>query len=183
MHNSDTELIAQIRKGTETAFDDLMQRYREPVYRTAYSFAREKESALDITQNVFIKVYRNLDRFRGDSQVKTWIMRIAMNESTNWLRSNRRHSGHSELDQIPALPANEISAEDELLARDNHTALLRSLYQLNSRYRLAVVLRYFENYSMREIAAVLDTSEGTVKSMIFRSLQKLKTILAESEQS
>ena len=75
----------------------------------------------------------------------------------------------------------QVGNDDEAMAQENKTVLLRSLYELNTRYRLAVVLRYFENYSIREIASALSCSEGVVKNMLFRSLQKLKIYLKANE--
>jgi RNA polymerase sigma-70 factor (ECF subfamily) len=174
---TESELINDVRNGSESSFDQLMQNYQSHVYNVAFSYTKDQENALDIAQNVFYKAYKNLNSFRGDSQFKTWLTRIAYNESQNWVKKNKRHVNMEAL----ATHSNSVSQEDDLLANENKTLLLRSLYQLNTRYRLAVILRYYENYSIREIAHTLNCSEGVVKSMLFRSIQKLKIYLKDHE--
>ena len=88
---SESEIINEVRAGSEESFDRLMLSYQSHVYNVAYSFTKNPEDALDISQDVFIKVYKNLNSFRGESQFKTWLTRIAFNESQNWLKKNKRH--------------------------------------------------------------------------------------------
>jgi RNA polymerase sigma-70 factor (ECF subfamily) len=174
---TESEIINQVRSGSEESFDQLMQNYQSHVYNVAFSFTKDSENALDISQDVFVKVYKNLNSFRGESQFKTWLTRIAFNESQNWLKKNKRHIDMENLKDKSA----HVDSTDEMLAKENRTILLRSLYELNTKYRLAVVLRYFENYSIREIASTMSCSEGVVKNMLFRSLQKLKNYLGANE--
>ena len=173
----ESELIQEVQNGSLEAFDQLMQNYQPLVYRMAYSFAKNTDSAMDISQNVFLKVYQNIDRFRGDSQLKTWISRIAFNESQNWIKKHKRHLPIDEIES----PSDPPQQEGELMTKENRIQLLRCLYDLNTKHRIAVVLRYFENYSIREIAATLNCSEGVVKNMLFRSLQKLKGMIRIEE--
>ena len=168
----------EIKNGNTESFDELMQLHQQKVYQVAYSYAKSSHEAMDITQNIFLKVYKNLKQFRGDSQFKTWLMRIAFNEGQNWVKKNRRHKMNEDIYERPAETATQVTHEDEYIAAENKTTLLRSLYELNTKYRLAVILRYFENYSIREIAATLNCSEGVVKNILFRSLQKLKSVLS-----
>lgn len=179
MQKTDDMLVAEIKDGSLDAFDLLMKKYEEEVYRVAYGFARDTDSALDISQNVFIKVFENLNSFKGSSAFKTWLIRIAWNESMNWIKRNKRHQMHQELEATQISAVHKPDAEVEFT--EDKVMLLRSLYDLNTRYRLAVVLRYFENYSLRDIGAILNCSEGVVKNMLFRSLQKMKQTLKTSE--
>ena len=177
MQKDDSVLVEEVRNGSPRAYEQLMERYQNQVYRIAYSYTRNKEQSLDITQNVFIKVYENLHKFRGDSQFKTWLLRITSNESQNWIKKNLRYQREEDLEPLLSRDQAGLNQEDELLARENRTLLLHSLYELNTRYRLVVVLRYFENYSIKEIAEVLHCSDGMVKNILFRSLQKMKNNL------
>jgi len=177
VHKDDSLLVEEIRNGSQASFEQLMERHQKQVYRVAYSYARNKEHALDITQNVFIKAYENLYKFRGDSQFKTWLLRITCNESQNWIKKNLRYQSEENLEPMLQENRQAINQEDEMLAKENRALLLKSLYELNTRHRLAVVLRYFENYSIKEIAEVLHCSEGLVKNILFRSLQKMKNNL------
>ena len=174
---TELEMINDVKSGSIQSFDMLMKNYQEQVYRVALSFAKNQDSAMDITQNVFLKAYQNISSFRGDSMFKTWLTRIAFNEGQNWQKKNK----HSYVDQDPDSTADQEGIEEEYIARENKTMLLRSLYTLNTRYRLAVILRYFENYSLKEIAETLSCSEGVVKNMLFRSLKKLKSALKAND--
>jgi len=178
LETTDNLLIEEIKKGSMKSFDSLMIKYQVQVYRLAFGFAKDKESAMDITQNVFIKVYEHLNKFQGKSQFKTWLTRIVFNESQNWVKKNRKHYLNDDLEGVSMIDNNSPDQEGEYLARENKAILLRSLYELNTKHRLAVILRYFENYSVKEIAATLNCSEGVVKNILFRSLKKLRSNLA-----
>ncbi len=173
MHN-DFDLIQKTIDGDLTAYDKLMQHYERLVYKISYGFGKNKENALDITQNVFIKSYQKLASFKGKSSFKSWLVRISYNEGVNWVRSNQKYSNQENIDDHLELPSLAFSNEDEYLAKANKSQLIHCLYDLNTRYRLAVVLRYFEDMPIKEIAKTLQCSEGVVKNMLFRSLRKLK---------
>jgi RNA polymerase sigma-70 factor (ECF subfamily) len=178
---SDQELVGEIRSGSNVAFEQLMRRYRRLVYRVAYGFTRDGESAMDVTQNTFLKAHARLGSWRGEGDLKNWIARIAANEAMNWKRSERRHPT-CELDEAVFLQP-DPPQEEKLHEREIHQALHKSLSSLNPRHRLAVVLRYFQGMSTREISAVLECSEGTARNILFRSLRKLRTTMAESEEA
>jgi len=189
VQKDDSTLVTEVRHGSHTAFEQLMERHQAQVYRVAYSYTRNSEQALDITQNVFIKVYENLHKFRGDSQFKTWLLRITGNESQNWLKKNfrfrsfrsfrsyRSYQHEDDMEPLINIEKTGPNQEEELMNSENRTLLLRSLYELNTRHRLVVILRYFENYSIKDIAEVLHCSDGMVKNILFRSLQKMKNNL------
>lgn len=176
-YKADEELIAQTLDGSTAAFDTLMRKHQDMVFRVGMSFGKNKDNALDITQNVFLKTYENLRMFRGKSSFKTWLMRIAYNEGNNWIRKHKRETDDETFEEEIMITPNTPTQEDDLLARENRSMLLRCLLNLNTKYRLAVVLRYFEDKSIREIAGIIGCSEGMVKNMLFRSLQKLRESL------
>ena len=179
---TDDMLIDEIKNGQQTAYDELMQRHQSHVYHIAYNFTKSAEDAMDLSQTIFLKAYENLKKFRQESQFKTWLMRITYNEGQNWVRRNKKNLIQEDLDSSGVLAAHlKPSQEDEVLASENKALLIRCLYELNTKYRLAVVLKYFENYSIKEIAETLNSSEGVVKNMLFRSLQKLRAQLRSRE--
>ncbi len=182
MSLTDFELVREALGGSTIAFDELMRRYEKLVYRIAFGFGKNNDNSMDITQNVFLKTYEKLHSFKMNSSFKTWITRIAFNEGVNWTRKNRHSSSQELFDEgIMNYENKGVSQEDEFLARENKSQLIQSLFALNTRYRLAVVLRYFEDMPVKEIAGVLECSEGVVKSMLFRSLQRLKNNLRQSD--
>ena len=173
MLTSDEALVDEIHSGSTLAFGVLMKRYERLVYRIAFNHAKNPDSAMDITQNVFLKAHRKLDSYSGSGLFKAWLLRIAYNESISWFRQQRNERVTEELTQVnaPVLRAVQV---DEIARQEYQDILFSELKKLSSKQRLAVSLRYFEDFSLREIATVLDSSEGAVKSILFRSLEKLR---------
>lgn len=178
---SDRDLVSEIHAGSKVAFEHLMSRYGRLVYRIAYGFTGDRDGAMDVAQETFLKVHTRLGGFREEGDLKNWIARIAANEGLNWSRSVRRHPT-CELDESVFLEP-DPPQEERFLARESRDALHRSLSSLSPRQRLAVVLRYFQGMSAREIGAALDCSEGTARNILFRSLRKLQSVLTGSEGS
>lgn len=179
MEISDQELIQQTVNGSLESFDQLMERYQGLVYKVAYGFGKNKQNSLDITQNVFLKAYENLSSFKAKGSFKAWIAKIAYHEGINWTKKNSPYEKSEIFEETHVNQYDGLSQEDELLARENKAQLLQSLFSLNTKYRLAVVLRYFNEMPIKEISKVLKCSEGVVKNMLFRSLQRLKNNLQQ----
>ena len=173
---SDQVLVEEILGGSQLAFGLLMKRYERLVYRIAFHHVRTRDGALDIAQNVFLNVHRKLDSYSGAGPLKAWLIRIAYNESLSWLRRHRNDRMTDELTEVNA-PALRPVQEDEVTRMEDQAMIRTELEKLSDRQRLAVSMRYFEDSSLREIAAVLECSEGSVKSILFRSLQKLRNRL------
>jgi RNA polymerase sigma-70 factor (ECF subfamily) len=170
---SDEELVREIRAGSTVAFAALMRRYERLVFTIAWSYVRQRESALDVSQDVFIRAYRKLHTLSGAGSFKAWLLRITHRECVNWLRRNSKYRNEEELtpDHHASGPPQQ---EAELLANERREQLLSELAELSPRQQLAVTLRYFESMSVGDIARVLETTEGTVKSILFRSLRKMR---------
>ncbi len=173
MQMSDEALVDEIHSGSKLAFELLMKRYERLVYRIAFNHAQNPASAMDITQNVFLKAHQKLGSYSGSGLFKAWLLRIAYNESISWFRQQKNDQLTEILTEANAPASNAVPA-DEIVTQENKTLLLAELKKLSAKQRLAVSLRYFEDCSLREIAAVLESSEGTVKSILFRSLEKLR---------
>ena len=178
-------LVTALTQGAEQAYEILIQRYQQPVYNLVCRLMNDPSDASDIVQEVFLKVFRNIGKFRGNSSLKTWIYRIAVNEAYNHRRWFARH-----LRKEVALASDESapSYADSLAdpcrtpfdqAADHETRALveAALEELNPKFRAAVVLRDIEDLSYDEIAAVLDISLGTVKSRILRGREALRKTL------
>lgn len=170
---TDEILIAEIRGGSKAAFEALMQRHERTVYRIGYSYSHNPEDAMDIVQNVFLRVYERLDSFRGEGAFRSWLLRIVHRQCLNWLRDHRRSAGTEEL-TVGNEPPVAAAQESELIRRERIDRVLHGLEALNPRQRLAVSLRYFEELPIREIAATLECSEGVTKNILFRSLERLR---------
>ncbi len=178
-------LLTALCQGAEEAYEILIQRYQQPVYNLVCRLASDPSDASDIVQEVFLKVFRNVGKFRGNSSLKTWIYRIAVNEAYNHRRWFSRHQRQEvALGREDGVPSYEDSLADPGRtpfdqAADHETRALveKSLEQLNPKFRAAVILRDIEDLSYEEIAAVLDISLGTVKSRILRGRESLRKIL------
>ncbi len=171
MEISDEELIEEIRGGSSLAFERLMTRYERLVFKVAFGVTGEREAAKDVTQSVFLKVHGKLGSLRSAGVFRSWIARIAMNESFNWNRTQRRHEASQLQEDLAAAGRPQ---EDTLRERETWDLVRRALATLQPKHRAAVALRYFEGLSIREIGSVLGCSDGVVKSILFRSVQKMR---------
>jgi len=177
----DEELVRQLRAGRETAYETLLERYQQPVYNLALRLLNEPGDASDVVQEVFLKVFRNVGRFRHQSSLKTWIYRITVNEAHNQRRWFFRHrSREVGLEDEPqearnrALPDGTRSPFDYAFDREKHVLIETALARINPLFREVVVLRDIEDLSYEEIADVLQISLGTVKSRIMRGREALR---------
>ncbi len=173
MQIDDDVLVGEILAGSQLAFGVLVNRYERLIYQISYRHAQCAESAMDLCQNVFLKIHQRLDSYQGSGTFKGWMLRLAHNECLDWLR-RQRHEQHSvDLDELD-LPSGAAAPEAAANHADQQRVLQAELGKLSEKHRLAVNLRYFEQYSLNEIAEVLECSEGTVKSILFRALSKLR---------
>jgi RNA polymerase sigma-70 factor, ECF subfamily len=187
-HPEDAVLIEALREGREAAYEELIERFQQPVYNLVFRLMDDSADAADVAQEVFLKVFRNITHFRGDSSLKTWIYRISCNEAYNqrrWFTRHRRNEvglDAGEEDGSPTLnsvlPDRARSAFDVVCDREMRALVEDALTELNPQFRAAVVLRDIEDLSYEEIAEVLQISLGTVKSRILRGREGLRKALA-----
>lgn len=185
----DLRLAEALRLGTESAYEELLGRFQQPVYNLAIRLLGDSTEAADVVQEVFLKVFRNIGSFRGHSTLKTWIYRITVNEAHNARRWFFRHRRREvELDTNPddtrhwkeAIPDRRRSPYEVAVEREQHVMIEAALDRLNPIFREAVVLRDITGLSYEEIAEILNVSLGTVKSRILRGREALREQLAGS---
>jgi RNA polymerase sigma-70 factor (ECF subfamily) len=188
----DLRLVEALREGTEGAYEELIQRFQQPVYALALRLLGDQGEACDVVQEVFLKVFRNIGSFRGQSSLKTWMYRITVNEAYNARRWFFRHRRREvELDNNPDetrnwkenIPDSTRSPFDVACDRERHVMIDRALEKINPIFREAVVLRDTMDRSYEEIAQILGVSLGTVKSRILRGREALREELASSLQA
>lgn len=184
MEKEEIELIERIQGGDKMAFGRLMERYGERVMSMAFRFTRNHQDAEDLYQDTFIKVYRNLNNFRFESEFFTWMYRILANQAFNLYNKRKRMmlADPGEDDYLwETLPADaEDEAHRETFNRSLREQIDTALQQLSSQQRVVFVLKHFEGKKIKDIAILLDCAEGTVKRYLFRATHKLQTLLAES---
>lgn len=185
---NDQQLVLRVQRGDKSAFDLLVLKYQHRVLKLVGRFVSDAAEAEDVAQEAFIKAYRALPAFRGDSAFYTWLYRIAINTAKNALVSNRRRPVDFDLDmQDPdqyerhARLKDDDTPEGVLLTDEIRQVVEHSLEQLPEDLRTAIVLRELEGLSYEEIAEAMDCPVGTVRSRIFRAREaidkKLKPLL------
>jgi RNA polymerase sigma-70 factor (ECF subfamily) len=190
--SDDLRLLESLREGSEWAYEELLTRFQQPVYTLALRLLNNQSEACDVVQEVFLKVFRNVGNFRGQSTLKTWIYRITVNEAHNARRWFFRHRNREvDLDANPnetrnwkeIIPDNSRSPFDVTFDREQHVMIEAALERINPVFRESVVLRDITDMSYEEIAAILGVSLGTVKSRILRGREALREELAGSLNS
>ena len=185
--SDDAALVERARANDPGAFDELVERYKQRIYGTVYHMTSNHEDANDLAQETFIRAFKNLHRFKGDSSFYTWIYRIAVNTTINFLNSHRRRSkNHLSLDDVDARvqddpdfiertsgegPATEVAAK-ELMEHLN-----AALQKLSPDHRLVVTLYDIQGLSHAEIAKITNSSEGTVRSRLYYARLQLQQLL------
>lgn len=185
----DEALIDGLRTGVEAAFEQLVARYQQAVYSLAFRLVEDPSDTADVVQEVFLKVFRHIGSFRGQSSLKTWIYRIAVNEAHNhrrWFGRHRKLEVDIEPDEdtgrsgyCNSLPDPAKSPYEIALGVETRSLIEEALSRLKPVFRHAVVLRDVEDLSYEEIAEVLNVSIGTVKSRILRGREALRRELLE----
>jgi RNA polymerase sigma-70 factor (ECF subfamily) len=170
----DKELMERCLKGDRRAFETLLVRYEKPVYNAAYRMLHNRDDARDVTQTVFLKVYENLDQYNPAHRFFSWVYRIALNESINWLKkSNRQEALDYEAEDQGDGP--EAMANDQQLGEGMEAALMR----ISSDYRAVIILKHVLGCSYIEISEVLDIPEKKVKSRLYTARQLLQESLTQ----
>lgn len=177
---TDKELIDRVKNGEKGAYDLLVLKYQQRIINLVSRFVRNHSDALDVTQEAFIKAYRALPNFRGDSAFYTWLYRIAVNTAKNHLavqarRPNQSDYDVSEIEQIEGNSAlKEQATPENLLLKDELQAtVLKAIEELPEDLRSAIMLREVEGLSYEEIATVMECPIGTVRSRIFRAREAI----------
>ncbi|HEV3062300.1 MAG TPA: RNA polymerase sigma factor [Vicinamibacterales bacterium] len=174
-------LVQACLAGQPTAFDLIVERHRRPVYQLCYRFVGNHEDASDLSQDVFLRAFRGLRSFRGQSSLSTWLYRIAVNVCLNRVSSKAPLGKLTEpIDERQFVDEREESASDRLLRRERGERVRQAIAQLPRKQRLTLVLRMFHEMSHQEIADVLGSSVGAVKANFFHAMGNLKRILGDA---
>jgi RNA polymerase sigma-70 factor (ECF subfamily) len=167
------QLVRQATGGDRDAFEELIRRMQRRVYGFAYQHLRDSDEAHDLAQEIFVKLYRNLDRFDVDRPFEPWFWKLAANTSINYRRKRV---------PLPAEASEELADEASALPRHD-PALVQALSQLDPSYRLPVLLHYYADLSLEQVAHSLNSSVPAIKSRLHRARAQLRNSLAEAEES
>jgi RNA polymerase sigma-70 factor (ECF subfamily) len=172
---TDGALVLACQRGEREAFDRLVERYQRGIYRLCYRYVNHHEDANDLAQEAFLKAWRAIGRFRGDSSFATWLYRIAVNACLNH-RALRRPLTQ----ELPeALPDPARGAEARVVHDDEAERVREAVSRLPDKQRATLILKVYQELSHEEVAQILGTTVGTVKSNLFHALANLRRLLAE----
>ncbi|WP_319591489.1 sigma-70 family RNA polymerase sigma factor [uncultured Draconibacterium sp.] len=180
---SDTEIIEQLKQGNQLAFKKLVDTHQKLVVNTCYGLVQNREDAEDVAQEVFVEVYRNIEKFRSDSKLSTWLYRIAVNRSLNHIRDNKKHKWFQGFDDeeaaankdlLRAKTADSDEPEYDLENKQRALILKEAINSLPKNQKVAFTLSKYEELSYHEIAEVMDLSVSSVESLLFRAKKGLQ---------
>lgn len=190
-------LVSELKAGSDAAFAWLIANYHQPIYSLIARLVPDQADAADLTQDVFIKIYRGIGNFHGSSSLRTWIYRIALREASNQRRWWRRHKRQEVTMEAEAFRGGDNSSRllkdtlvdggespfDHAAQEELRSRVEAALRKVPEPFRTAVVLRDIEGFSYEEIAEFLNVNTGTVKSRLMRGRSRLKSALAEAGDS
>ncbi len=179
VNTSDQELIAQIVNGNNKAFEPLVQRYQTLVASVVLRMVQDQEAVRDLTQDCFVKAYRNIKSYNPDKSFKTWLLTIANNSTIDYLRAKKPAlSLEAILEEEPHLEPGESSqSESSLESEMTIKELSRALDKIPLRHRQAFILRYQFDLSYEDIAQVMHESENNVRNLLFRAKTSLRKLI------
>jgi RNA polymerase sigma-70 factor (ECF subfamily) len=174
LRDDDREAVEASLRGERAAFDRLVERYQRDVYRLCHRYVNNHHDASDLAQEVFLKAYRALGRFRGDSSFSTWLYRISVNTCLNFRAARRLPAA-----ELPEEIADHGAGALDHLERDERSRQVReAVTRLPDRQRATLILKVFHDLTHEEVAGILGTSVGTVKANVFHALANLRKLLA-----
>ena len=178
---TDLEIVNNIKKGDNYAFKALVESHQALVLNTCRGFLHNEDDALDVAQDVFIEAYRSIKKFRGDSRISTWLYRIAVNKSLNFIRDNKKHKLLNSIDVMykggekhienasnPELP------DAEFERHERSYVLNRAIDELSKKQKTAFILNKYDKLSYKEISDVMNKSVSSVESLLFRAKKNLQ---------
>ena len=184
---TDSEIILQIIQGDRNVYRKLVERYQPMVFRTCMGFLHHKEDADDLTQDVFIQVYQTLSAFKGDASFSTWIYRVAVNASLNKIRKSSKSQFLQRLETVFGSEKNKEysfpisdneNPENILILHEHKEWVQKALNSLPENQRTAIVLSKYDDLPQKEIAEIMNTTEGAVEALIQRAKANLREKLS-----
>lgn len=159
---------------SEEQFKTLMEKYQSQVFRIAMGFVHSKEDADDLTQEVFIKVYRSLSNFKGQSEFSTWLYRITVNMCINYINRNRKNRLLQSLDEIFNMASSEKTPLQQLEETERNLQIKKAIDSLPEKQRTAFILSKYRELPQKTIASIMNTTEGAVEQLLKRAKNNLQ---------
>ena len=182
MQQSDETLVAEIKRGSQSAMEVLIRRHYKLVYAITYRKTGDYHTACDLTQEVFIKVAKSVVSYHGNGKFTSWLVTIAYHHCADYYRSAQHRHLQEELPVTPETEDKTANVLHLLERKDERTRVKTALLQLPDYQRDSIVLSYYEGMKIREIAEVMECSESAVKSRLHQGLKKLRSLLEGGDQ-
>lgn len=179
MQKPEEKWVIQAQAGSQRAFDRLMKRYMKPIFQLLYDMTGSAQDAEDLTQETFLKAYRNISSYKGNARFFTWIYRIAANAGLDHLKHKKRVRHVNIEDQNPSRFTEKRGAHVLAERHEAQDAINKALQILPETQRTAVILFHRQGFKMREIGEILGCSEGTVRVHVFRGVRRLRDLLKD----
>jgi RNA polymerase sigma factor (sigma-70 family) len=182
-YSDEAQLISAIRSGDQESFRFLVEKYQDNIIRTSKGFVHSRDDAEDIAQEVFIEVFKSVNKFRGESELSTWIYRIAVNKSLNFLKSASRRKFLSFFDYTDSenialrndpVASSDYYADEELNKSEQSEEVMKAIDRLPAKQRTAFILNKYDDLTYQEIANVMHTTVSAVESLLFRAKKSLQ---------
>lgn len=178
---TDKDLVKKIKNHDRHAFRELVDNNKNLVLNTCKGFLHNEDDAHDVAQEVFIEAYRSVKKFRGDSKITTWLYRIAVNKSLNFIRDNKKHRRLSDIDIMTGKEEKHISTNQnsklpdaEIENRERSQVLYGAIVELPKNQREAFILNKYENRNYKEISEIMNKSVSSIESLLFRAKRNLQ---------
>ena len=184
MEENEVSLIKDAQGGNNMAFQQLMNIHGEKVMGAAFKFVKNHQDAEDLYQETFLKVYKNIKSFRFESEFYTWVYRILANMAYNSFRKNKKHQvveNGEDSNLWETIPASEnTNADKDFYNNALKDEINKSIMELSPKQKTVFIMKHYERKKIKDIAAILDCTEGTVKRYLFRATQKLRSTLSQA---
>lgn len=169
---NDNEIVLKVLQGETDEFRHLVAKYQQPLFNYAFRHTRDVDLAKDVTQQVFLKTYEKLKSFDTKRKFFSWIFRITVNETINFMKYNRKYLPIDTMKNIP-----DAESQTETENKEIKDRVQKAIMRLDHKYRTLILLKHFEDYSYSEIADILEIPEKKVKSRLFTAREKLSKLL------
>jgi RNA polymerase sigma factor (sigma-70 family) len=178
---TDAQVIERVLKGETRWFGELVRRYQDEVYGMALRFVGGSADAEDVAQEVFLRVHRSLEGFKGDAQFSTWLFRVTYNLCADWLRKHKKpRRSTTNLEKAGDIADGRVDLERGLLEAEERHRIRRAVEGLDETYRSVVVLHYYQKLSYDKIAEILSMPVKTVETRLYRARKALRAVLEQA---
>src|SRR5699024_1345640 len=181
MENNNRQIIEKVKQGDQHAFSELIELYQHKVYRICFRLIGNRHEAEELAQEAFLRAYQNIKSHDSNKKFSSWLFRIATNLTIDWLKKKKPDyyldaevTGAEGMTMYTRIPANNKLPEDQVIALEFQDTVHKAIFQLAPEYRSAIVLKYMEGLSLREMSDIMQIPIGTVKTRIHRGREILR---------